>query len=228
MRREYSLIIAAMEVEFDALKNQLNEYREIKFDNDNLIEFEFNNEMYLLGLGKIGKVSTAFFMGKLFSTFKIKRVFNIGTSGAVDNRLNISDVIIADRVGYYDVDVTIFNYKEGQVPGMPEYYIPDLEYINSKKIDPKYHVVKGLILSGDSFVTRDFYNRSNLKNREGVVACEMESGAVAQCCHIAKIPFVIVRSISDIVTKEDNHIAIDKNAELSSTNSALVLLELLK
>ena len=38
MRREYSLIIAAMEVEFDALKNQLNEYREIKFDNDNLIE----------------------------------------------------------------------------------------------------------------------------------------------------------------------------------------------
>ena len=99
MRREYSLIIAAMEVEFDALKNQLNEYREIKFDNDNLIEFEFNNEMYLLGLGKIGKVSTSFFMGKLFSTFKIKRVFNIGTSGAVDNRLNISDVIIADRVG---------------------------------------------------------------------------------------------------------------------------------
>ena len=228
MKREYSLIIAAMDVEFDALKNQLKEYREINVDDDTLIEFELNNEMYLLGLGKIGKVSTAFFLGRLFTTFKIKRVFNIGTSGAIDSKLKISDVIIADRVGYYDVDVTPFNYKEGQVPGMPEYFIPDLEYINSKKIDPKYNVVKGLILSGDSFVTKELYNRSTLKNREGVSACEMESGAVAQCCYIAKVPFVIVRSISDIVTRKDNHITIDENAEVSSTNSALVLLELLK
>lgn len=228
MKREYSLIIAAMDVEFDALKNQLKEYREINVDDDTLIEFELNDEMYLLGLGKIGKVSTAFFLGRLFTTFKIKRVFNIGTSGAVDSKLKISDVIIADRVGYYDVNVTPFNYKEGQVPGMPEYFIPDLEYINSKKIDPKYNVVKGLILSGDSFVTNELYNRSTLKNIEGVSACEMESGAVAQCCYIAKVPFVIVRSISDIVTRKDNHITIDENAEVSSTNSALVLLELLK
>lgn len=228
MGREYSLILAAMDVEYDALKNQIKEYKEVSVDEDKLIEFELNNEKYLLGLGKIGKVSTAFFMGKILSRFKIKRVFNIGTSGAVNNNLKITDVIIADRVGYYDVDVTAFNYEYGQVPGMPTYFETDMSFVQSKIIDSKYHVVTGLILSGDSFVTKTVYKDSMLSKRTDVLACEMESGAVAQCCHMAKIPFVIVRSISDIVTKENNQIAIDENAEASSTNSALVLLELLK
>ena len=42
------------------------------------------------------------------------------------------------------------------------------------------------------------------------------------------MPLVVVRSISDIVTKENNSNMFDDNLDRSSTNSALVLLELLK
>ncbi|MDD6302760.1 MAG: 5'-methylthioadenosine/adenosylhomocysteine nucleosidase [Bacillales bacterium] len=228
MGKIYSLIVAAMQVEFDALKNELDSYREIEVQNEKLLEFSLNGEYYLLGLGKIGKVSTAFFLGKLFSCLTIKRVFNIGTSGGVNSSLNISDVIIATEVGYYDVDVIDFGYQMGQVPGFPKYFTSDLNFIESKKISSKFNIVKGLILSGDNFVSKRVYNKTILKDVKECLACEMEAGAVAQCCYSMNIPFVIIRSISDIVTKDDNNLDLDKNEKSVSTNSALVLLELIK
>lgn len=228
MMKEYSLIVAAMDEEMNALLNLIPNPSKLIIKDEELYEFELNNQYYLLGKGKIGKVHTAVYLTKLFEELKIKRVFNIGTSGGVDNSLNISDVIIATKVCYHDVDVTGFNYELGQMCGCPTYFECDSEYINSKSIDPKYNVIKGLIVSGDQFVTKSNLNQLNVLKFKNVIACDMEASAVGQVCNLYKIPFVVVRSISDIVTKEENSKTFDNNLEASSTNSALVLLELIK
>ena len=228
MMKEYSLIVAAMDEEMNALLNLLPNLNKLSICNEELYEFEMNNQLYLLGRGKIGKVHTAVYLTKLFEELNIKRVFNIGTSGGVDSSLKISDVVIATKVAYHDVDVTGFNYELGQMCGCPTYYECDSEYIDSKKIDSKYTIKKGLIVSGDQFVTRNNLYSSNILKFEGVVACDMEASAVGHVCYLYKIPFVVVRSISDIVTKEENSKSFDENLNLSSTNSALVLLELIK
>ena len=56
----------------------------------------------------------------------------------------------------------------------------------------------------------------------------MESASVGQTCSQLKIPFVVIRSISDLTFEQ---IDLDRNSDdvvSSSTNSALVLLELIK
>lgn len=228
MMKEYSLIVAAMDEEMDSLLKLLSNPNKLNIKGEELYEFELNGESYLLGRGKIGKVHTGVYLTKLFEELKIKRVFNIGTSGGIDPHLKVSDVVIATKVAYHDVDVTGFNYQLGQMCGCPTYFECDTTYVNSKVIDSKYHIVKGLIVSGDQFVTKSNLNQLNVLKFDDVVACDMEASAVGQVCYLYKIPFVVVRSISDIVTREENSKMFDENLTLSSTNSSLVLLELLK
>ena len=226
--KEYNLVIAAMDEEMNALLTLLPNPKKIDIKNEELYEFNINDQYYLVGRGKIGKVHTAVYLTKLFEELKIKRVFNIGTSGGVDNSLKLSDVVIANKVAYHDVDVTGFNYQMGQMCGCPTYFECDREYIDSKMIDSKYSVKRGTIVSGDQFITKKNLSSTNIHMFEDVLACDMEASAVGQVCHIYNIPFVVVRSISDIVTREDNSKIFDDNLNESSTNSALVLLELIK
>ena len=56
--------------------------------------------------------------------------------------------------------------------------------------------VRGVIASGDIFVS-DRSQRMRLNDRFGAIACEMEGGAVGHVCYMNKVPFAILRSISD-------------------------------
>ena len=136
--KEVNLIVAAMDVEVQALLENLPNYEEKLIDENKAYEFKINDENYILVKGKIGKVYTAIFLSRLALILKIKRVFNIGTSGGVNKDLKINDVIIATKVGYHDVDVTFFNYEVGQIPGDPRYYECDNKFVDSKNIDSKY------------------------------------------------------------------------------------------
>ncbi len=227
--KEVNLIIAAMNEEINALLELLdNNYEKIDIINEHGYRFFINEQDYILFKGKVGKANTAFFLGQLFLELKVKRVFNIGTSGGVNKSLNLYDVVIANKVGYHDVDVTMFDYELGQLPGEDLYFECDNEFIDSKKIDPKYSIRRGLILSGDVFVNKDKYRKTNIPKFKDCLCCEMESATIGQICHRNNIPFVIIRSISDIVTKDFDLDDNDNNVKTSSINSSLVLLELIK
>ena len=59
------------------------------------------------------------------------------------------------------------------------------------------HIVSGLICSGDQFITnRDELDVIKGKYPQGL-AVDMESGAIAQVCHLWSIPFLSFRIISD-------------------------------
>lgn len=224
-----SLIVAAMEVELNALLKEVAQYEEIKIKDETLYRFERNNKVYYAGLGKIGKVHTAVYLTKMIEELDIERIFNIGTSGGIDKDLTTKDVIIASKVGYYDVDVTDFDYKLGQMCGCPLYFDCDLDYVKSHLKENDLSIKEGIVLSGDIFMNREKYLKSNLVLlKDHILACEMESGAVGQVCYLYKIPFVIIRSISDIVTRDNNNFEEHQNnASETSTNSAKVLLQLI-
>ncbi len=224
-----NLIVAAMEVELNALLNEISQYEEIKVKGETLYRFIRNNKVYYAGLGKIGKVHTAVYLTKMIESLNIERIFNIGTSGGIKEDLTTSDVIIATKVGYYDVDVTDFSYKLGQMCSCPQYFSCDTEYVKNNLRKSELSLKEGIVLSGDTFMNREKYLKSNLVRLEDeIFACEMESGAVGQVCYIYNIPFVVIRSISDIVTRDNNnfeeHVS---NADATSTNSAKVLLQLI-
>ena len=85
--KEVNLIIAAMDEEVQALLDNLPNYEVKTIDDNTAYEFKIRDENFILVKGKIGKVYTSIFLSRLALILKIKRVFNIGTSGGVNNSL---------------------------------------------------------------------------------------------------------------------------------------------
>ena len=49
---------------------------------------------------------------------------------------------------------------------------------------------------------------------------EMEGAAVAQVCYLSKVPFLVVRSISDSPYEKDNHITFEEFLKISAKMAA--------
>lgn len=226
-REEINLIIIAMDEELACLLDALDTYQEVKVINQKGFLFNRRGEKYLATLGKIGKVNTAFYLGQLAQVYNIKKIFNIGTSGGVSKSLNINDVVIAERVRYIDVDVTGFGYELGQVPHLPVEYLCDLSSINREEIKTNnYQIHYGLIVSSDSFITKNNYNNFPIDIYHPL-STEMESGAVMQCAEQLKIPALVIRSISDLVFREENEKDFDNNIKTACHNCVEVLLKII-
>ena len=54
----------------------------------------------------------------------------------------------------------------------------------------------GTIATGDQFIATN-EKRVWIRNHFGAIAAEMEGGSIGHVCYINKVPFLILRSISD-------------------------------
>ena len=76
----------------------------------------------------------------------------------------------------------------------------------------------GTIATGDRFIG-DSETKRKISEMFGGIACEMEGAAVAQVCYVNKIPFCIIRAISDSADGEalDDYPAFaEKSADISA------------
>ena len=228
MNNKVSLIIIAMDEEFKYLLQFLNgNYIEEKFNDEILYSFIRNNKKYVAIRGRVGKVSTSFYLGQLSSKYNIERIFNLGTSGGYSDDVKVGDVIIASEVIYHDVDATGFGYKLGQVPGFPISYICDEEFLKNKNINSStYTIHRGLIASGDSFITKNNLSKFAIEDYNPLCV-EMEAGAVGQCSYLMKIPFIIIRSISDKVKNNNNVEDSEFNLDIASSHCVDVLFKMI-
>lgn len=174
----------------------------------------------------IGKVNAAIGTTLLNQVFSPDYVINTGSAGGIHPELNIGDVVISNAVAYHDVDVTAFGYEYGQVPQMPPYFEPDEQLVSIAEKCASHNgqqVVKGLIASGDSFMN-DINRINDIRAIfPNLYALEMEAGAIAQVCFRFHVPFVIIRSLSDIAGK-DAPISFEEFLQLASENSAQQIL----
>ena len=149
----------------------------------------------------IGKVNAAIGTTLLISRYDPMCVINTGSAGAVDKDLNVGDVIISNETKHHDVDVTSFGYALGQVPQMPDAFLPHevlVEMATATAADMGHLCVKkGGVITGDSFINDSGKIDTLRKNFPTAAAAEMEAAAIAQTCHQFKKPCVIIRSISD-------------------------------
>lgn len=229
MKKKTNLIIIAMQEELNVLLSLLPSVEKEDSDLGTLYSFKINNIEYTLILGKIGKVFTAFNLGRIIERYDIIRIFNMGTSGAISSSLNIGDVIVANEVIYHDVDVTSFAYEYGQVPSCPISFNLDEEYIN-KHLKTNYDAFKvhrGKVISGDTFLNKNNINKIPSIILKNALCGEMEAGAIAQVAYYLNIPTIIIRTISDNIYTPSNHIDMDNNLYKACVNGSKVLIDLL-
>ncbi len=142
----------------------------------------------------IGKVNAAMGSLTLINSFLPDFVINSGVAGGADASVNVMDVVASARVAYHDVWCGPEN-ELGQVQGLPLYFDGAQRLLDL--IPDRKGIHKGLICSGDQFIdTLEAFKRIK-GNFPEALAVDMESGAIAQVCHLNKVPFMALRVISD-------------------------------
>ena len=114
------------------------------------------------------------------------------------------DIVLGEDVVYHDVWCGEEN-EYGQVQGLPPLFHGDKNLINkAAAISSDIKIIKGLIASGDLFVS-DITELKKIKNHFPTgLAVDMESAAIAQTCYLYNTPFLSIRIISD-TPGIDNH-----------------------
>ncbi|MDO5707462.1 MAG: 5'-methylthioadenosine/adenosylhomocysteine nucleosidase [Andreesenia angusta] len=178
----------------------------------------------------IGKVNSAICTQILISTFEVDKVINIGVAGGI-GELEPGDVVIANSLVQHDVDASGFNYDLGRIPRLDTFdFKPDRELLEiarkaCKKID-NHKIYEGRIVTGDQFINSS--EKANwLKRYFGAIACEMEGASIAQVAYLNKIPFIVIRSISDNADKKAS-ISFDEFINIAAENATIILENLLK
>ena len=179
----------------------------------------------------IGKVNAAVCTQALIDMYGVDYLINVGVAGALARELNIGDIVISTDVVQHDMDCVGFGYEPGIIPRLGcSFFEADSELLRIAKeaceavTDKKAYLAR--IASGDRFVS-DSATKSRIWNTFKAYCVEMEGAAVAQTAWLNKIPFVIIRAISDKANEEAT-MAFDKFVEIAAKNSSSVVEEMVK
>ena len=224
-------IIGAMEPEVALLRQQISDVTTTELGSYTFYCGTLSGVNVVLVQSGIGKVASALATALLIQHFKPEAVINTGSAGGFDPELNVGDVVIGTEVRHHDVDVTAFGYEIGQVPQMPAAYIahPSLVIAAEQSIAALgfCKTKKGLIATGDSFICDPSRIAIIRQQFPTMLAVEMEGAAIAQVCHMLQMPFVVIRSLSDIAGKESPQ-SFEAYLEVASKHSSAMVLELLR
>lgn len=162
------------------------------------------NEVAVMQTG-IGKVNAAVGTISLIDSFKPELIVNTGIAGGTGSDAGVLDVVIADEIGYHDVYCGPGN-ERGQVQGLPpRFRCEGDKLVNMAAVEGMPNVRRGLIASGDLFVSTPEELRAVLAVQPRAKAVDMESGAIAQVCALRQIPFLAIRVVSDTPGVENHH-----------------------
>lgn len=149
------------------------------------------NTLILLQCG-IGKVNAAVGTTVLIRRYSPDCIISTGCAGGAEEGLQVKDVVVSTETAYHDVSIP--GCDPGQIQGLPARFRSEEQLTEVASGD---HIFKGLIVSGDQFIT-DRHQIETLKALfPEALAVDMESAAIAQTCHLLQTPFVSFRILSD-------------------------------
>lgn len=204
-------IIGAMDEEVAKLKEQMSNVRITKKAMMEFNQGTLNGKQVVVVRSGIGKVNAAICTQILVDDFKVEAVINTGIAGSLRSWIDIGDIVISTDALQHDMDATNFGYPVGQIPRMEVFSfkadegLAELAKEVCEEVNPEISVYLGRVVSGDQFISDDATKNRILESFAGYCT-EMEGAAIAQAAYLNKIPFVILRAISD---KADNSAQMD-------------------
>jgi adenosylhomocysteine nucleosidase len=193
-------IITAMSMEHEQVVRLLNEKKEYTGGPFSFTVGQAGGNTLVLMQCGIGKVNAAAGAVELISRFQPDCIISTGVAGGIDACLKVMDVVASSHIVYHDVWCGEGN-EYGQVQGLPTFFTGNEALLQcARSLTPEAEgmtIHSGLICSGDKFIT-DRAELDYIKGRfpQGL-AVDMESGAIAQVCHLYQVPFISFRIISD-------------------------------
>lgn len=220
-------IVVAMEEECEAIESIMtNIERKDIYDLSFIVGKIKERECVLVKSG-LGKVNAARTTQVMIDYFKIEYIINMGAAGAINDQLDIGDILVGKHVLQHDFDITAFGHSKGYITGIgntvecdKDLIIKFEEVINN--ISERNHKIKlGIIATGDIFCA-DVAMKDKIRAKFNADVVDMECAAIAQVTYLNNIPFIAIRSISDTPNGK-NASTFDKNLKLASKRCANIL-----
>lgn len=195
-------IICALKIEVDGLKAlmekpEVTQKAGLEFISGKI----YGKDVALLECGR-GKVNAAVGTQIMIDLFKPDVVINSGIAGSLSKNLIIGDIVISSDCVEHDINCTALEETRGEIrfPNEKRIDIPADKEICKKLAECcnslGSHVNIGRVASGDIFIVYR-RQRESIAFEFDALCCEMEGGAVGHVCYMNKVPFAIIRSISD-------------------------------
>ncbi len=200
---------------------------------------------------EIGKVNAAMTAQILIDKFNVDRIIFTGVAGGVDEKLKPGDIVIATKLAQHDYGIIQGNNltvnsllipRDGGKADSVTFFDTDstlaqsaldaakqtqFKELSLARYGKHYPVVtSGIIVTGDQFIA-SAKKREWLKKTLNASAVEMEGGAVAQVCETYRVPYIVIRAVSDLA----DDIATDtfiKMKDTAALNSAMLVENMLK
>lgn len=169
-----------------------------------------------------GKVAAAITAMTLIEHFHCDLLIFSGVAGGLSEELAIGDVVVASHLVQHDMDISAIPiYKKfeipflhiAQIPTTPnladcaehaaeEFIASDFQRLFSAELLRDFRIQRpkvrrGLVATGDAFVGSEGKVAELRRELPGVLCTEMEGAAVAQVAYDSKIPFAVIRVLSD-------------------------------
>ena len=225
-------IIGAMDEEIAVLKEKIDVVTSKSVIGLDFCIGMFNGNSVVFVRSGIGKVNASVCAQVLVDHFAVDYIINVGVAGAVSPELNVGDVVISKDTVQHDMDTSAFGDPLGEIPRMAEsYFKADDELVKlalecAEEICTPEKVFFGRVASGDQFIS-DKEKKKKLWTTFGAYCTEMEGAAIAHACWLNKIPFVIIRSISDNADNEAD-MKYEEFVEIAAKNSGEIVYKLLQ
>ncbi|MGM0518638.1 MAG: 5'-methylthioadenosine/adenosylhomocysteine nucleosidase [Campylobacterota bacterium] len=222
-------IMGAMEEEIEPLLSYFDNVNVVDYADNKFYEVNFNGLDIVIAYSKIGKVFASLTATTMIEKFGCDTLLFSGVAGAINPKLEIGDLIIADKLCQHDLDITAFGHPHGYVPGGNVYIDTSDKLKNIAKevaYENKLNIIEGTIATGDQFVHSD-EQKDRIKENFDADALEMEGASVAVVCKSLNIPFFILRAISDTANMEANF-DFDEFLKTSAKNSADYIIKIIQ
>ena len=223
-------IIGAMDVEIKKIKSHIEEPTVKTAAGCEFVTGKIGSREICAVQCSPGKVNAAQCTQAMLDNFDIDAVINIGVGCSLSKDIVIKNVVVADSVCQYDIDITAFGEEKGLINGLNIVKIPtDPELSNALINSAKqlgYSTFSGTVASGDTFIGSDKM-KAQIASDFGACCGEMEGGAIGQVCYINGVKFAVLRSISD---GGDESVQVDYPTfkPIAADISSKILLEIFK
>ena len=192
-------IMGAMQEEVEPLLANFENINIVEYANNKFYEVNLSGLDIVIAYSKIGKVFASLTASTMIEKFGCDTLLFSGVAGGINPKLQIGDLIIADKLCQHDLDITAFGHPHGYVPE-GKVFVETTKNLRELAIkvanENDLKVIVGTIATGDQFV-HSSQRKEFIQNTFNADALEMEGASVGYVCKCLGVPFFVLRAISD-------------------------------
>lgn len=218
-------IIGAMQIEVEGLKKSMTNTSTEVISGIEFTSGILNGKTVVAAVCGIGKVFAAICAQTMILKYNPDVIINSGVAGTLTDKLAIGDVAVSSDVVQHDMDTTAIGDELGLISGINIIHIPANEkaaaLLKICAAHLRLNSMLGTIATGDCFLN-DTARKNDIASTFSAIACEMEGGGIGQTCYVNKIPFAILRVISD-GGNESSHLDYPTFAKMAAERSIEIM-----